>query len=67
MLSVGNTLAFEACIRTFLNRGESIIMDDYAYTSAVYSSRYEAHIPNGPNAKGLRESTLSEFQRTARG
>ena len=39
MLSIGNTLAFEACIRTFLNRGDSIVMEDYAYTSAIYSCR----------------------------
>jgi aromatic amino acid aminotransferase I / 2-aminoadipate transaminase len=38
-LSIGNTLAFESCLRTLLNRGDSLIMEEYAYTSAVFSCR----------------------------
>jgi len=43
-LSVGNTFAFEACIRSFLKRGDSIIMEEYGYTGAIYSCRYSDHM-----------------------
>lgn len=38
-LSIGNTLAFEACLRTLLSRGDSILMEEYAYTSSVFATR----------------------------
>jgi aromatic amino acid aminotransferase I / 2-aminoadipate transaminase len=47
-LTVGNTLAFEACIRSLLTRGDSIIMDEYAYTSGIYACR-----PQGLNIVGI--------------
>jgi aromatic amino acid aminotransferase I / 2-aminoadipate transaminase len=45
-LSVGNTLAFEACLRTLCNRGDSIIMEEYAYTSSIFATRYPSKLPN---------------------
>jgi aromatic amino acid aminotransferase I / 2-aminoadipate transaminase len=44
-LSVGNTLAFEACLRTLCNRGDSIIMEEYAYTSSIFATRYLSKLP----------------------
>lgn len=38
-LSIGNTLAFEACLRTLLSGGDSILMEEYAYTSSVFATR----------------------------
>jgi aromatic amino acid aminotransferase I / 2-aminoadipate transaminase len=42
-LSIGNTLAFEACLRTLLSRGDSILMEEYAYTSSVFATRFESN------------------------
>lgn len=38
-LSIGNTLAYEACLRTLCNKGDSIIMEEYAYTSSIFATR----------------------------
>jgi aromatic amino acid aminotransferase I len=46
MLSIGNTLAFEACVRTLLNKGDSILMEEYAYTSSIYACRFGVLIRN---------------------
>lgn len=39
-LTIGNTMAFEVCLRTLLERGESILMEEYAYTSGIFACRY---------------------------
>ena len=57
-LSIGNTLAFEACLRTLLSKGDSLIMEDYAYTSSVFACRFDLHFhtngrPQGINIVGI--------------
>ena len=58
-LSIGNTLAFESCLRTLLNRGDSLIMEEHAYTSAIFSCRQFPPIsspderPQGINIVGI--------------
>jgi aromatic amino acid aminotransferase I / 2-aminoadipate transaminase len=57
-LSIGNTLAFEACLRTFLNKGDSLIMEDYAFTSSIFACRFDLHFhtkgrPQGINIVGI--------------
>ncbi|KAF3934267.1 hypothetical protein ABW19_dt0201695 [Dactylella cylindrospora] len=39
VMSVGSTSAFEMCIRTFCNRGDYLISDEYAFCSAVETAK----------------------------
>jgi len=39
-LTIGNTMAFEVCLRTLLERGDSILMEEYAYTSGIFACRW---------------------------
>ena len=61
-LTIGNTLAFEACIRSFLARGDSIIMEEYAYTSGVYACRPQGLniVGIGMDSEGMRADLLDE-------
>jgi aromatic amino acid aminotransferase I len=52
-LSVGNTFAFEACVRNLLVRGDTIILEEYAYTGAIYTCRCVAHVNANPRPQGI--------------
>jgi aromatic amino acid aminotransferase I / 2-aminoadipate transaminase len=38
-MTVGSTSAFEMCLRTFCERGDYFIADDYAFCSAIETGR----------------------------
>ena len=47
-LTIGNTMSFEVCLRTLFERGDSILMEEYAYTSGIFACR-----PQGINIVGI--------------
>ncbi|EWC45534.1 hypothetical protein DRE_05392 [Drechslerella stenobrocha 248] len=49
VMTVGSTSAFEMCLRSFCNRGDYFIADEYAFCSAVEAGR-----GLGINAVGIR-------------
>ncbi|KAF8298290.1 PLP-dependent transferase [Clavulina sp. PMI_390] len=63
MLHGGNTVAFAHCIETFCNSGEFLLVEEWAYTSALHAVRPYGVKPLGVplDSQGMRSDALEDI------
>lgn len=62
-LTIGNTQSWEACIRTFCNPGDAILVEEFTFPSAVETARNlnVEFVPVKMDAYGIIPSALDEL------
>ena len=63
VLTIGNTQAWDACIRTFCDPGDSILVEEYTFPSAMEGARSLGvnFVPIKMDAHGIIPSALDEL------
>lgn len=65
IMSIGNSFAWDAVLRTFVNRGEPILVEEFAFSSALEAAQANGAVPIGVkmDLEGIIPEALEEQMR----